>query len=233
MRRLLLATAAVISLAAAPALAQVPDAVPTPPPVSAPAPDPDVTTEEQLGTSVQTPVIEGAVEAEAETTVAPPATPPVRAAAAAPAQAAVATPASANAVCQPRTTSVHFGRSSALSQQNRNAIEHAVDAASVCDLQQITIADSRSGASRAEAVRATLVRQGVPRDRITIAEASADAEAVSTGRLDVRMTFAGVADGGSPATAAAAPTTPPAATPAPEAVEPSEPDAEAEDPAGT
>ena len=101
--------------------------------------------------------------------------------------------ASANAVCQPRTTSVHFGRSNALSRQNQNAIEYALDSASVCDIQQITIADSSANQRRANAVRATLVRQGVPEERITIAQqASADLEAASTGRLDVQMQFAGV-----------------------------------------
>jgi hypothetical protein len=105
-----------------------------------------------------------------------------------------ATPAfaSANAVCQPRTTSVHFGRSNALSRENQNAIEYAVDAASVCDIQSITIADSTGSQRRAAAVRETLVRQGVPEDRITIAQASENAEGAATGQLDVQMQFAGV-----------------------------------------
>ena len=149
----------------------------------------------------------------AETDAAPTATAQAPVAPTATAEApAVAIPASANAVCQPRVTSVHFGaRGSSLSQQNRNAIEQAVDAASVCDLQQIQIVDSANGNTstrRAGAVRATLIRQGVPAERITIAEeTNADAEASSTGRLDVRMNFAGVADAGTPV-AAAAPATP-------------------------
>lgn len=111
-------------------------------------------------------------------------------------------------------TSVHFGaRGSSLSQQNRNAIEQAVDAASVCDLQQVMIADSGEGrvsTRRAETVRATLIRQGVPAERISV-EAAANAEGASTGQLDVRMMFAGVAQSGQPAAAnEAAPTPPPA-----------------------
>lgn len=125
---------------------------------------------------------------------------------------AIAMPASASAVCQPRVTSVHFGqRGSALSRENRNAIEYAVDAASVCDLQQVQIVDSAEGgvsSRRASAVRATLIAQGVPEERITVAEAAnADAEASSTGRLDVRMSFAGVADAGTPLAANEAPET--------------------------
>lgn len=124
--------------------------------------------------------------------------------------AALAVPTSATNVCEARTTSVHFGaRRSALSRENQNAIQYATDAASVCDLQTVTIVDSADGrvhSRRAEAIRATLVRQGVSEDRITIAqEVNADPEAASTGRVDVRMTFAGAATGGSPATAAAAP----------------------------
>jgi hypothetical protein len=112
---------------------------------------------------------------------------------------ALAVPASASEVCAERTTSVHFGaRGSALSRPNQNAIEQATDAASVCSLQSVTIVDSAEGRThsrRAEAVRATLLRQGVPAERITIAqEVNADAEAASTGRLDVRMAFAGVAN---------------------------------------
>lgn len=105
-----------------------------------------------------------------------------------------ATPAftTAAAVCQPRTTSVHFGRSNTLSRQNQNAIEHALDSASVCDIQAITIADSGAGQRRAEAVRATLVRQGVPEERITIARSEANAAGAATGQLDVQMQLAGV-----------------------------------------
>lgn len=133
---------------------------------------PTATTEAQAAPSTQV-----ATTADAETAAAGGATPAF---------------ASANAVCQPRTTSVHFGRSNALSRQNQNAIEYAVDAASVCDIQSITIADSTGSQRRAEAVRATLVRQGVPEDRITIAQATENAEGAATGRLDVQMQFAGV-----------------------------------------
>ena len=55
-------------------------------------------------------------------------------------------PTSASNVCEGRTTSVHFGaRRSALSRENQNAIEYATDAASVCDLQTVTIVDSAEG----------------------------------------------------------------------------------------
>lgn len=110
---------------------------------------------------------------------------------------ATVTPATAQAVCAPRNTSVHFGaRGSALSRQNQNAIEYATDAASVCNLQSVTISDSGEGrvsARRTAAVRQTLIRQGVPADRIQVEHA---AEGAATGQLDVRMTFAGAAGAG-------------------------------------
>ena len=232
MRNMLLATVAATSLAlAAPAFAQdLPNAVPATPPVAAEAPDVGLTGEAEA--TIQTP--EGSVQAETQTEAeaqavaetpteaaeaasamaASPATQaatvtaetPVAAPTATAEAPAAAIPATASAVCQPRVTSVHFGaRGSSLSRQNSNAIEQAVDAASVCDLQQVQIIDSADGSvssRRASAVRATLIRQGVPEERIAIAEeANADAEAASTGRLDVRMMFAGVAEAGAPVTA--------------------------------
>ena len=178
-------------------------------------------------TAVMPPAASPTVELPAATAIAEP--PAATATAEAPAampeiqaqeNAVLATPASATTVCEQRTTSVHFGaRGSALSQQNRNAIQYAADAASVCDLQTVTIVDSaggRTSSRRAEAVRATLISQGIPAERITVSqEANADAEAASTGRLDVRMAFAGVASGGRPETAAAAPAAAPAIAPAP------------------
>jgi hypothetical protein len=135
----------------------------------------------------------------------------------------------ASAVCQPRVTSVHFGRSSALSQQNRHAIEHAVDAASVCSLQQVVIADTGQGARRAATVRAALVRQGVPNDLIRVDASAAPAEGAATGQLDVRMEFAGVANTDvAAATAAQAPMAMPTA---PDTTE--EPTNEAEEAPGT
>ena len=66
------------------------------------------------------------------------------------------------------------------------------------------IADSGTGrvsARRAAAVRSTLIRQGVPEEKITVQEtANAEADA-STGQLDVRMEFAGVANAGTPVAA--------------------------------
>lgn len=148
------------------------------------------------------------------------------------ADSAVPVPASASDVCAQRTTSVHFGaRGSALSSDNRHAIEHATDAASVCSLQSITIVDSAEGrvsSRRAQAVRAALISQGVPEDRITVSqEANADPEAASTGRLDIRMAFAGVANQAtlqptatSGRNAAAEPTSMTTETAAPAAAEP-------------
>lgn len=142
---------------------------------------------------------------------ATPATPPTQTAEA----PAAATMASAASVCQPRVTSVHFGaRGSSLSQQNRNAIENAVDAASVCTLDSVVIADSGEGnvsSRRTSAVRQALIRQGVPENRISV-EANANAEGASTGELDVRMSFAGVANAGQPVASneAEQPTPPPA-----------------------
>jgi outer membrane protein OmpA-like peptidoglycan-associated protein len=246
MRNMLLASVAAAGLALAiPAFAQdLPNAVPATPSITTETPaNPDAGLNGQAESAVRTP--EGSVRAETQTQAeaqadaetpaeaaeaaaamaASPAAPDATMAAETPAaptttaEAPAATiPATASAVCQPRVTSVHFGaRGSSLSQQNRNAIEQAVDAASVCDLQQIQIVDSANGNTstrRASAVRATLIRQGVPAERITIAEeANADAEASSTGRLDVRMNFAGVADAGTPvATAAPATPTPPDAS---------------------
>lgn len=244
MRNILLASVAAAGLALSiPAFAQdLPNAVPATPPITTEAPaSPDAGLTGEAEATIQTP--EGAVQAEtqaeaeaqavaetpaeaaeaASAMAASPASPDATVTADAPAAAptvtaeapAAAIPATASAVCQPRVTSVHFGaRGSSLSQQNRNAIEQAVDAASVCDLQSIQIVDSADGrvsTRRASAVRATLIAQGVPEERIAIAEeANADAEAASTGRLDVRMMFAGVADAGTPVAAG----TPTSATPA-------------------
>ncbi|WP_395644633.1 hypothetical protein [Terricaulis sp.] len=120
---------------------------------------------------------------------------------------------SAQSVCAPRSTSVHFGRGSSLSRQNQNAIEYATDAASVCNLQTVTIADSGDGrvsTRRVAAVRSTLVRQGVPEDRIQVEHAT---EGASTGQLDVRMTFAGAAQAGAVTASNDAATTAPTPTP--------------------
>ena len=234
MKRLLLAGLATGALAlAAPAWAQTAEPVPATPPIVQPEAEPEVTAEEQLGVGVQAQPVLAAPPAQA---AAQPAQTPAQ-----PAEAMVATSENSGAVCQPRVTSVHFGRSAALSLQNRNAIEYAVDAASVCNLEQVLIADSaegRTSSRRTEAVRAALIERGVPQDRIVVADA-ANAEGAGTGQLDVRMTFAGVATSGSVAAATAAPAadsskgpdealpaTPPAAT----TEEPSEDEAEAASP---
>lgn len=215
MRIVLFASAAAVSLVlAGAALAQttLPEPVPTPPPVQTPPTTPDATLEGQVGTTVQPapPQAEADAQADAEAQAAVPpdeaadnaeamAATPAAPAADAATVPAVATPETASAMCQPRVTSVHFGaRGSALSQENRNAIEYAVDAASVCTVQSVVIADSaegRTSARRAEAVRTTLVRQGVPRERISV-DSAANAEGAGTGQLDVRMSFTGLSNAG-------------------------------------
>lgn len=110
-------------------------------------------------------------------------------------QSAAVAPANAGQVCQTRTTSVHFGGGSALSRENGNAIEQATDAASVCSLQNVVIASTgsdRTAQRRAASIRALLVRQGVPEDKISVEEAAADANS-GTGQADIRMNFAGTA----------------------------------------
>jgi outer membrane protein OmpA-like peptidoglycan-associated protein len=172
--------------------------------VQAQVPPADAAATAQAETTAPTATAQATTPVAPAPSVAAPATPVPTLQAQAPAavagDTALAVPVSATDVCAARTTSVHFGaRGSALTRQNQNAIEHAADAASVCNLQQVTIVDSAEGrvsSRRAQAVRATLLRQGVPEERITVQEAaSADAEAASTGRLDVRMEFAGAANG--------------------------------------
>jgi outer membrane protein OmpA-like peptidoglycan-associated protein len=195
MKRFLLASLATGALAlAAPAWAQTADPVPANPPIEQPDAAPNAT--EQPLPAAPPP---GEVLAQPEAPTpdaqvagqASPADPPAASEAPNPAM-----PASAEAVCQPRVTSVHFGqRGAALTLENRNAIEYAVDAASVCNLEQVVISDSAEGRTsdrRTESVRATLVERGVPEGRIVVTE-DANAEGAATGQLDVRMTFAGVA----------------------------------------
>ena len=238
MRNMLLASVAAAGLALSiPAFAQdLPNAVLATPPITAETPaNPGAGLTGQAEATVQT--LGGSVQADTQTQAEAQADAetPAEAAEAASAMAAspaapdatvtaeappavptaiaeapgAAIPATANAVCQARVTSVHFGaRGASLTRQTRNAIEQAVDAASVCDLQQIQIVDSTHGNTstrRASAVRATLIAQGVPAERIAIAEAAnTDAEAASTGRLDVRMSFAGIAHADAPVAASAA-----------------------------
>lgn len=228
MKSLLLAGAAAVLMFSSPAMAQTtPEAVPaSPPPIQAPAQTPDVNVEGQVGSQTQTPpdiATQGPAAADPAQTEAQAAA-NAEAMAASPAAAAPAVPtlAGASDVCQPRITTVHFGaRASALSRDNSNTIERAVDAASVCRLHQVVVAPSGEGrlaSRRAEAARATLVRQGVPAELITVsADAAGDAAA---GQVDVRMSFAGVAGAGATAASAAAPSAPDAApAPQPEANE--------------
>jgi outer membrane protein OmpA-like peptidoglycan-associated protein len=213
MKRLLLASIATGALAlAAPAWAQSPDPAPATPPITQPEMQPEVTPDEQIGTAgVQEAPLAAPEAGEEDMAAEQPApngelaaqpmdqpAPGGEATAIAPASAAAA------AVCQPRVTSVHFGqRGSALTLENRNALEYAVDAASVCNLEQVTITDSAEGRTsdrRTETVRAALIERGVPEDSIVVAETPAE-EGAATGQLDVRMTFAGVATSGTPSAA--------------------------------
>lgn len=227
MRRFLLASVATAGLvfAALPALAQnMPYPAPATPPVATPqpqtpaetpspgvgeaAPAPTAPTTTAPAASTEALPAPAQADAAAQATPAQATSPAGEAAQAAPAATgqaqtaeagAVLTPASAAQVCEPRTTSVHFGaHGSALSRENRHAIEWAADAASVCNLQAVTIVDSASGRTssrRAASVRQTLIRQGVPAEKISVDNSGAAADAGSTGRLDVRMTFAGAANG--------------------------------------
>lgn len=215
MKRLLLAGLATGALAlAVPAWAQTIDPVPATPPVEQPEATPEVTPDETLGVGVQEeplpaapppgeilaqPMLEAQPEPDAQMASQPPAASPADQNVAAEAPPATMA-ASAEAVCQPRVTSVHFGGGAALSLENRNAIEYAVDAASVCNLEQVVITDSAEGRTsdrRTETVRAALIERGVPADDIVVAE-EANTEGAATGQLDVRMTFAGVATAETP-----------------------------------
>jgi hypothetical protein len=89
-----------------------------------------------------------------------------------------AVPMSAAAVCQPRAVDLSGGAS----HDNRNALEFAVDRASVCDLQEIAL-PARGAAS----FRQALIRQGVDASKIVEGE---------SGATEARMTFGGVATSG-------------------------------------
>ena len=207
MKRFLLAGLAAGALAlAAPAGAQTTDPVPATPPVEQPDATPEVTPDETLGVGVQEEPLPAAPppgEILAQPAPGETPAPDAQLASQPPSEspeAPTAMTASAEAVCQPRVTSVHFGRGAALSLENRNAIEYAVDAASVCNLEQVVITDSADGRTsdrRIETVRAALIERGVPADGIVVAE-DANAEGAATGQLDVRMTFAGVATAETP-----------------------------------
>jgi hypothetical protein len=187
MKRFLLAGLAAGALVcAAPALAQTIEPVPATPPIVQPEAEPEVTLDEQLGVGVQVQPV-------------PAAPPEVQRA-----QPADAVAANAGAVCQARVTRLEFGRGAALSLQNRNTIEYAVDAASVCNLERVTLsgaADRRVTSRRIQAVRAALIARGVPQERIVIGE-NAD---LAGDQFEVRMTFAGVATADSAARIAATP----------------------------
>lgn len=226
MRRFLLASAAAASLTLAfPALAQTPEPVPATPPVTTPEPEADVTEDERIGVTGQAAPTEGATAPDPAAPAASPAATPAPAPAPAPQLQASAD--TASSICAPRTTEVNLGaRGAALNRDNSNMIERAVDAASVCDLQQVVIADSAEGAlstRRARTVRALLVRQGVPADLITVQQGAAD----EPGEVEVRMTFAGVARADAPTAAGAAAEPPAAPQAAPDPV-PAEPDADVE-----
>jgi outer membrane protein OmpA-like peptidoglycan-associated protein len=204
MKRFLLAGIATGALAlAAPAWAQTTEPVPATPPIVQPEMQPELTPDERIGaTGVQeTPLPAPPAEMTSDAELA---AQPMDPSMAGDSTTVMPASAAAAAVCQPSVTSVHFGqRGSALTLENRNALEYAVDAASVCNLEQVTITDSADGRTserRTETVRATLIERGVPEDSIVVAEAPAE-EGAATGQLDVRMTFAGVATSGTPSAA--------------------------------
>lgn len=209
MKRFLLTGLAAGALAiAAPAWAQNIDPFPAMPPVEQPEATPEVTADETLGVGVEEEPLQAAPPpGEILAQPAPDAQMAIQPPAASPADQNMAQEApggtldaAAQGVCQPRVTSVHFGRGAALSLENRNAIEYAVDAASVCNLEQVVITDSAQGPTsdrRTETVRAALIERGVPADDIIVAE-QVSAEGAATGQLDVRMTFAGVATAQTP-----------------------------------
>lgn len=89
-----------------------------------------------------------------------------------------AVPMSAGAVCQPRELDLTGGAT----HDNRNALEFAVDRASVCELQEIQL-PSRG----ASTFRQALIRQGVDESKIVNGD---------SGSNEARMTFAGVATSG-------------------------------------
>ncbi|HYD87075.1 MAG TPA: hypothetical protein VEA80_06355 [Vitreimonas sp.] len=209
MNTVFLAGAAAALLFAGAAAAE-PDPVPaSPPPVQAPAQTSDVNVEGDIGNQTQTPpdvATQGPAAAEPAQTEAQAAA-NAEAMASSPAQPVMS--ASATDLCRPRVTTVHFpARGAALDRDNSNAIERAVDAASVCTLQQVMISaggEGRLAARRAEAARATLLRQGVPATLISLsADAAGEAAA---GQVDVRMNFAGVATGSAAAPSVDAPAT--------------------------
>ncbi|MBC7770751.1 MAG: hypothetical protein H7124_18360 [Phycisphaerales bacterium] len=176
---LIAVAAASVMIAGAVSAQSQPDAVPAPP-IEAPAAD---TANPPAASPSQT---EAQAAANADAMAASPASPESD-------LTATSAPASASAVCAPRVTIVEFGaRASALSQDNSNALERAVDAASVCSLQQVVISaggQGRLASRRADAARATLVRQGVPAGAISV---SAEAP-VNAAQVVVTMNFAGVA----------------------------------------
>ena len=90
-------------------------------------------------------------------------------------------PMSAAEVCAPRDVSL-AQNTSRLNRDARRQLINATDHASVCDIQQVTI---KAPDGRGEAVRQTLVAQGVDDAMISVED--------SDGELGVEMAFSGVA----------------------------------------
>jgi len=100
-------------------------------------------------------------------------------------------------VCDARIHAANFSRgSNILSAQVRSNLAAAVDAASVCQLESAIVAVDSSdplAVRRASALRAALISRGVPAERVTINYQ----DAANVQGAEVRMTFNGVAHGGS------------------------------------
>jgi len=108
-------------------------------------------------------------------------------------------------VCDARVHAANFSRGSSLpNAQVRGDLAAAVDAASVCQLESAVIAVDRSdplAVRRANALRAALISRGVPAERVTISYQ----DAANLQGAELRMTFNGIARGGSAETPQPAP----------------------------
>jgi UrcA family protein len=97
-------------------------------------------------------------------------------------------------ICTARSHNVAFGASSAaLGANARREIGYAVDSASVCSIDRVTIAADASSPlarRRAAALRSTLIARGVPASQVVIENV------VGADGAGLSMQFAGVAQGG-------------------------------------
>lgn len=96
-------------------------------------------------------------------------------------------------ICAARTHNASFvGNATTLSSAERLEIGYAVDSASVCNIERVSIAANRGNATavrRANALRAALIARGVPAAQVVV-EHTDDASALGN---RVQMSFSGVA----------------------------------------